>query len=58
MLPCDQDDIWYPNKVELLYNSLSDEYDLVYGQDKILTETDEYDDIWYIPSIDVARKRV
>lgn len=54
MLPCDQDDIWYPNKVELLYNSLSDEYDLVYGQDKILTETDEYDDIWYIPSIDVA----
>lgn len=54
ILPCDQDDIWYPNKVELLYCSLSEEYDLVYGQDKILTETEEFDDIWYIPSIDVA----
>lgn len=49
ILPSDQDDIWFPNKVELLLRSMNDGVDLVYAQDIIFDEKgNEYEDIMFI----------
>lgn len=40
--PCDQDDIWESNHLELLYDIIKDDkYDLVFGQDRIMYEDGE-----------------
>ncbi len=51
--PCDQDDVWYNNRLQTLCNTLSDNYDIVYCQ-----EDDFYQEAqktvkstWQTPSI-------
>lgn len=36
--PCDQDDIWYSNKIEVLVGAMNDRIDVVYAQDLIMYE--------------------
>lgn len=50
--PTDQDDIWYPNKLETLVGHFNDNVDVVNAQDMILYEDNtEEPDIWYLPDI-------
>jgi len=50
IFPCDQDDIWFPNKVETLMSRMDRGIDLVYAQDQIICTTGETkNDIWYLP---------
>lgn len=52
--PSDQDDIWEPNRLERLCSGLSNDVDIVYGQDYVLSNGEIVKDPWHLETLDVV----